>query len=61
VLDSHVHERVCERVKYVAQATWLRMLVSTFDRQSGHKRVQAGKTGYSDVRVNVARWTTCRY
>jgi hypothetical protein len=27
----------------VAQATWLLMLVSLFDRQSGHKRGQAGK------------------
>jgi hypothetical protein len=27
----------------VAQATWLLMLVSPFDRQSGHKRGQAGK------------------
>ena len=28
----------------VAQATWLAMLVSIFDSQSGHKRGQAGKT-----------------
>jgi hypothetical protein len=28
----------------VAQATWLLMLVSIFDRQSGHKRGQAGKS-----------------